>query len=122
MPQLTSKDRAEAAGIVASIRRRPAYQLASLWLERWVVHGAHRIADDMIDVDWVCNVMRHNYGGHVLEETMVVALHDHGWSVKGTPRGARCNMSELVLLDLIKERVAGGRRPRAFAEFSDPLP
>lgn len=124
MKTLTDQDRAEGLTILADIRRRPAYHLACVWLERFALtHDApigwpDEWQNGWVSVGWVINVLQRTFGGHVHEETMLAALADRGFTVRDSRRGAETNLSELVLIDRIK----AGTKPRPLADLSDPTP
>lgn len=126
MKTLTDQDRHEAETILAEIRRRPAYILACVWLERVALARPEpfgkpdQIPNGWVTVDRVVNILHAHFGGHVHEETMLAALADKGFAVRDSRRGAETNLAEAVLLDAWQSTDFGKRPPRSLTEFSDP--
>lgn len=109
------------------IRQRPAYHLASVWLETYALeHPTPRAPADYphgrwISIGWSCNIMRTTFGGNVREDTMAVALADHGFDVRFYRGRAETDLSELVLLECLREQRETRHQPWPFADLSDPV-
>ena len=127
MTKLSKQDRKEAEAIVADIRRRPAFHLACVYLERArrnygddCIGKRDQFQNGWVHVDRVAAIMTTHTGAHVLEETLLVALESSGFRVRSGRLGAETNLAERVLLDAWRSTDFGTRTRRLVPDLSDP--
>ena len=112
MTRLTQADRAEALAAIETIKTRPAYSLATAWLDRVKAHYPEHIGtrdefqSGWVTVGWLQNALQRCLGVHIAEDTLAVALEVSGFKVRSNGNGngwAECNLAEQVLLDCVQQ-------------------
>lgn len=120
---LTPADQREAAAALADIRRRPAYHLACIWLERLIANSSRpRTKGLLVGVDTVVYLMRASLHGRSrgrptisaaladlhIAESVLVALHDRDFHVAERPqrwcagRHLACNVRDRALWESVR--------------------
>lgn len=127
MTKLSKQDRKEAEAIVADIRRRPAFHLACVYLERArrnygddCIGKRDQFQNGWVHVDRAAAIMTIHTGAHVLEETLLVALEASGFKVLAGRLGVETNLAERVLLDAWRSTEFGTKTRRQAPDLSDP--
>lgn len=127
MPKLSKQDRKEAEAIVANIRRRPAFHLARVYIERVRRnYGADcfgkrdEFQNGWAHVDRAAAIMTIHTGAHVLEETLLVELEASGFKVRAGRLGAETNLADRVLLNAWRATEFGTKTRRQVPDLSDP--